>query len=246
MSARLDLDNRMFGKTPAGAANSEPPLVTERPLICSSLRKRLDWVTLFTSLLRNHSPCGKWKETQLETYDVAIPLTSQRVFRAIFISSQDAASPDSLARTERLYNLNAGQLSGIIFLLKHDDEQQSAVHALMTLQTQLISGGWVLPIYPVDSVAAVPAILVTICSQLCSPAVNREPASSASYLLPFCSDNVLLTGHTVNILTDTTSDFENLLNKLSTNTVLEPDIALLLGDDADKLRSFWAGDSPVD
>ncbi|KAK5624676.1 hypothetical protein RRF57_000392 [Xylaria bambusicola] len=111
---------------------------------------------------------------------------------------------------------------------------------------RLIGGGWELPIYPVDSVAAVPAFLDTIRCQMCSPAVNIEPVSSANHLLPFCSDNVPLNERTVNILTDTTSDFKDLLDKLSTNTVFESDIALLLGDDADKLKSFWAGDYSVD
>ncbi|KAK5624675.1 hypothetical protein RRF57_000391 [Xylaria bambusicola] len=136
MSAQLDLDSTMLGETPAGTANSEPRVTTEQPLICTSLRKRLDWAALSTSLLHNRSPCGKWKETQLDTHDIAIPLTSQRVFRAIFMSPHDAASSNNLTRIERLYSLNAGQLSGIIFLLKNDDEQENAVYALMTFQTQ--------------------------------------------------------------------------------------------------------------
>ncbi|KAI0911812.1 hypothetical protein F4823DRAFT_584291 [Ustulina deusta] len=217
----------------------------ERPLICTSLRKRFDWASLPASLLQSKSSCGKWKESQLDTHDVAIPLTTQRVFRAIFMSPRDVASASCVTRIERLYNLNAGQDSGIIFLLKHDDEQQSAVHALMTLQIQLV-GRWELPIIPVDSVAAVPASLVTIQSQLPSPAPDRKPPSPATHLLPFCSDGVPLAEHTVNILTDTTSGFSDLLDKLSSNPVFESEIAQLLGDDADKLRSFWADDYLVD
>ncbi|KAI1430002.1 hypothetical protein F5Y12DRAFT_709548 [Xylaria sp. FL1777] len=210
----------------------------ERPLICTSLRKRLDWVGLPASLLQRN-------KTQLDTHDVAVPLAAQRVFRAIFISPCDVASATCSARIERLYNLNAGQDSGIIFLLKHEDEQQSAMHALMTLQTKFI-GRWEMPIIPVDSVAAVPASLVTIQSQLSSPAANRKPPSAASHLLPFCSDSVPLTEHTVNILTDTTCGFKDLLDKLSSDAVFESTIAPLLGCDADKLRNFWADDYFVD
>ncbi len=55
-----------------------------------------------------------------------------------------------------------------------------------------------------------------------------------------------LAEHTVNILTDTTSGFRDLLDKLSSNPVFESEIAQLLGDDADKLKSFWADDYLVD
>ncbi|KAI0428824.1 hypothetical protein F5Y09DRAFT_277690 [Xylaria sp. FL1042] len=217
----------------------------ERPLVCKSLRKRLDWAGLPASLLQNRNSCGKWKETQLDTHDIAIPLNTQRVFRAIFVSPRDVVSASCSNRIERLYNLNAGQDSAIIFLLRHEDQQQSAVHALMTLQLQIV-GRWELPVIPVDSVAAVPASLVAIQSQLPSRAANRKPPSPASQLLPFCSDGVPLAEHTVNILTDTTSGFRDLLNKLSSNAMFESEIAQLLGDDADKLRNFWAEDYLVD
>ncbi|KAI1368697.1 hypothetical protein F5Y08DRAFT_226850 [Xylaria arbuscula] len=162
------------------------------------------------------------------------------------MSPHEVTSPDCQARIERLYNLNAGQLSGIIFLMKDDDAQQSAAHVLMALQVQLIGGRWELPIFPVNSVAAVPASLVTLRSQMCSTAVNRGSATPARQLLPFCSDGVPLTEHTVNILTDTTSDFRDLLDKLSSDALIKSEIALLLGNDADKLRNFWTDDDPVD
>ncbi|KAI0974264.1 hypothetical protein F4678DRAFT_458229 [Xylaria arbuscula] len=217
----------------------------ERPLICTSLRKRLDWASLPAALLQSHSLCGKWKETQLDTHDLAIPLTTQRVFRAIFMSPRDIASDSCSSRIERLYSLNAGQDSGILFLLKHDDEQQSAVHALMKLQLQLV-GRWELPIIPINSVAAVPGTLVTIQSRLPSPTANRKPPSPASHLLPFCSDGVPLAEHTVNILTDTTSGFSDLLEKLSSSAEFESEIVQLLGNDADKFLNFWANDYLVD
>ncbi|KAI1310491.1 hypothetical protein F5Y03DRAFT_41952 [Xylaria venustula] len=217
----------------------------ERPLICASLRKRLDWASLPAALLQSHSLCGKWKETQLGTHDLAIPLTTtQRVFRAIFLSPSDIATASDSSRIERLYSLNAGQDSGILFLLKHENEQ-SAIHALMKLQLQLV-GKWELPIIPVDSVAAVPATLVTIQSHLSSPVANRKPPIPASHLLPFCSDDVPLAEHAVNILTDTTSGFRDLLDKLSSSAEFESEIVQLLGNDANKFRNFWANDYLVD
>ncbi|KAI1279943.1 hypothetical protein F5Y07DRAFT_396534 [Xylaria sp. FL0933] len=159
-----------------------------------------------------------------------MPLDTQRVFRAIFMSPCDIVSASCSTCLERLYNLNAGQDSGIIFLLRHDDEQRTAE----------------LPIIPVDSVAAVPARLAAIQSQLPSSAANRKLPSPASHLLPFCSDGVPLAEHTVNILTDTTSGFGDLVDKLSTNDVFESEIGQLLGDDAEKLGNFWADDHLVD
>ncbi|KAI0486424.1 hypothetical protein F4859DRAFT_369790 [Xylaria cf. heliscus] len=215
----------------------------ERPLICTSLRKRLDWAGLPSSLLRSNSSCGKWKETQIDTHDVAIPLDSQRVFRAILISPRDVASTESLNRMERLYNLNGGQDSGIIFLLKDDGPQQSATHTLMTLQLQL-AGNWQLPIIPVESMAAVEPSLATLRHQLMT--ASRKPPGPASSLLPFCSDREPLANHTINVLTDVTSDFRDLLDKLSSKSSFGSEIAPLLGPDADKLKNFWAEEYLVD
>ncbi|KAI0539716.1 hypothetical protein GGR58DRAFT_219938 [Xylaria digitata] len=217
----------------------------ERPLICTSLRKRLDWASLPASLLRSNSSCGSWNETQLNTHDIAIPIPTQRVFRAICMSPRDVASDSTLNRIERLYNLNAGQDSGIIFLLKHHDEQQCAVSALMTLQLQLV-GKWALPIIPVESIAAVPASLVTIHRQLASTASGRKAPNPAIHLLPLCSSREPLAEHTVNVLTDTTSGFRDLLDKLLSSSEFESEIANLLEEDADKLRGFWTDDHPVD
>ncbi|RYC62225.1 hypothetical protein CHU98_g4001 [Xylaria longipes] len=208
----------------------------ERPLVCTSLRKRLDWAGLAASLLKSN-------KTQLDTHDIAVPLFVQRVFRAILISPRDVASTESLNRIERLYNLNGGQDSGLIFMLKDDDAQQDATHALMTLQLQL-AGNWDLPVIPVESVAAVEASLATLRHQLMT--ASRKPPGPASSLLPFCSDREPLANHTINILTDVTSDFRDLLDKLSSNSVFESEIAPLLGPDAEKLKNFWTDEYLVD
>ncbi|KAI0409465.1 hypothetical protein F4802DRAFT_593113 [Xylaria palmicola] len=216
----------------------------ERPLVCTSLRKRRAWAGLVHSLLQSNSPCGRWKETQIDTHDVAIPLPARRVFRAIFVSPQDAGAGESLARIERLYNVNGGRDSGIVFLLKQDGHQGSAVSALMTLQLQLV-GNWELPIIPVESAAAVAASLATLQRQLASPAANQKNPSPASSLLPFCSDGEPLADHTVNVLTDTTSGLRDLLGKVSSSAEFESEIAPLLGRDAEKMRRFWAEDHLV-
>jgi hypothetical protein len=83
------------------------------------------------------------------------------------------------------------------------------------------------------------ACLATLRSQLVSKAAHQKASSSAISLLPFCSDRQLLTEHTVNILTDVTSGFRDLIGKLSSNAEFESEIAQLLGQDAEKVRGFW-------
>ncbi|KAI0553770.1 hypothetical protein F4679DRAFT_435677 [Xylaria curta] len=214
----------------------------KQPLICTSLRKRHDWAGLAPLLLKSKSSCGKWKETQIDTHDAAISLSSGRVFRVIFISPRDVAVTESLNRIERLYNLNGGQDSGLIFLL-NDEDGYNATHALMTLQLQLV-GNWELPVIPVPSVATVEGSLATLRHQLMT--TSRKPPGPASRLLPFCSDREPLANHSVNVLTAVTSDFRDLIDKLLSDPVFEPEGALLLGPDAEKLKSFWIDEYLVD
>ncbi|KAI1827977.1 hypothetical protein F4861DRAFT_236283 [Xylaria intraflava] len=222
----------------------------ERPLICSSLRKRPDWTSLPPLLLASGDVCGKWKEAQLDTHDVAVPLRtpgpfSQRVFRALFMSPRDVGSVKSSSRIERLYHVNGGRDVGIVFLLQHEDGQQSAVASFMTLQLQLVAD-WELPIIPVESVAAVPASLVTLKRQLDSPVTSRKLPDPARNLLPYCSDKGRLAEHTVHVLTDTTSGFRDLLGKLSSDAVFQSEIVPLLDRDANGLRNFFTNEYLVD
>ncbi|KAI0200330.1 hypothetical protein F4808DRAFT_470503 [Astrocystis sublimbata] len=215
----------------------------KQPLICTSLRKRLDWTGLASSLLKSNGSCDKWKETQLDTHDVAIPISAQRVFRGIFLSPRDGASPEILHRVERLCSLHGGQDSGVFFLLEADDVHPNATHALMMLQLQMV-GKWDLPIIPVESVAAVEAALATLKGQL--NAAIRRPPGPASRLLPFCSSREPLARYSVNVLTDLTADFRDLIHSLSSDPEFESKIALLLGSDADKLGSFWTDEYLID
>lgn len=183
-------------------------------------------------------------ETQLGTHDVAVSLSSQRSFRAIFMSPQDAISAESLIRIERLYSINGGRESGIVFLLKQGEDQESGVSALMKFQLRLV-GNWALPIIPVESVAAVPATLATIQQKLNPLLANRKAAEPSSNLLPSCSDGKPLEDHSVNVITDLTAGFGDLLDKLASNAVFEATLTDLIGEDADRLKRFWAYDCPV-
>ncbi|KAI1433741.1 hypothetical protein GGR50DRAFT_695793 [Xylaria sp. CBS 124048] len=162
------------------------------------------------------------------------------------MSPQDVSLARCPSRIERLYNADGGRDAAIIFLLQHESGRENAVGALMTLQLQLV-GNWELPIIPVESVATVPATLVTLKCQLVSPVANPRLPNPASHLLPHCSDRGSLTEHTVNVLTDTTSGFRDLLGKLSSeDAVFRSEIAALLDQDANRLQNFFTTEYLVD
>jgi len=104
-----------------------------------------------------------------------------------------------------------------------------------------------LPIIPVESAAAVPARLLSLQQQLVTGSANREALGPAISLLPFCTgDRQPLAEHTVNILTDITSGFRDLVDKLSSADVSDSEIAQFLGRDTDKLKMFWKDEYMVD
>jgi hypothetical protein len=106
---------------------------------------------------------------------------------------------------------------------------------------------WPLPTIPVESAGAVPATLLSLQQQLVTGAANQEVLGPASGLLPFCTgDRQPLAEHTVNILTDLTSGFKDLIDKLSSTDVSNSKVAQFLGGDTDKLKMFWKGEYLVD
>jgi hypothetical protein len=115
------------------------------------------------------------------------------------------------------------------------------------LTTSRLVGKWTLPIIPVESVAAVLTTLAILQRQLVPEATNRKASSPASTILPFCTDDKQsLAEHTVNVLTDITSGFRDLLDKLSPKAVFESNIAQLLDEDAARLKNFWGKEYVVD
>lgn len=103
-----------------------------------------------------------------------------------------------------------------------------------------------LPIIPVESVAAVPTTLATIQQKLNSPLPNQKAVELSSNLLRFCSDGNPLNDHSVNVITDLTTGFGDLLDKLASSPVFEATLTDLIGEDANRLKRFWANDHLVD
>ncbi|KAI0390953.1 hypothetical protein F5Y17DRAFT_468545 [Xylariaceae sp. FL0594] len=225
----------------------------ERPLICSSVRKRPEWAGLTKALLQSKTACGSWKETQLNSHDMAVPVSTpataetRRAFCGILMTPNDVGTTEGASRIERLYHFGAGKDVGIIFLLKSSNsDQQNAVTALMTLQLEVVKS-WPLPIIPVESAAAVPACLAKLRQQLVTAAASRAAPGLAIGLLPFCTaDRRPLVEHTVNILTDTTSGFRDLVEKLSSDDGTDSEICQFLGQEVENLKMFWKDEYLVD
>ncbi|KAI2614636.1 uncharacterized protein GGS25DRAFT_472525 [Hypoxylon fragiforme] len=210
------------------------------PLVCCSLRKRPEWASL-TSILLQQGDSVKWKETNLDTHDVALPLPSpggkrQRVLRVILLSPSNVGTDECRGRTERLYHLNGGEDVAVVFLLKQEKDQTSPVVAMMTLQLDL--GNFVMPIVPINSPEAVPSTLMALHRQLSTSGGSRRVANPAQTLIPYCSDRPPLSEHAVNVLTDITSNIRDLLDMMSTPTGREKAIEFL-GNDSENAMSFW-------
>ncbi|RYO89057.1 hypothetical protein DL764_008635 [Monosporascus ibericus] len=152
-------------------------------------------------------------ETKLDTHDIALPLPQaagqpQRVLCAILLIPTEVGSEATRARLERLYHLNGGRDVAVVFLLKHEDGQESPTATLMRLQQDLI-GSFEMPAVPVDSVQAVPTTLFALRRQL------------------------------INVLTDVTSGFHDMLDKMS-NPTGRAQLADYLDMDTEKVISFWS------
>ncbi|KAI5927776.1 hypothetical protein F4810DRAFT_706519 [Camillea tinctor] len=211
-------------------------------LICSSMRKRPDWASLTAALLRSNTTNTRWRESKLDTHDVAMPLptpdaSSPRVLRTILVSPHDVGSDATRARIERLYHLNGGRDVAVVFLLKQYAGYESPMAMLMKLQIELVVDRE-MPIVPVDSVATVPTTLMTLHRQLGSSSRTPNATNPIRDLLPFCTDTQPLSEHAVNVLTDTTSNLRDMLEKASHPT-LQVKMSDYLGSEARKMVSFW-------
>ncbi|OTB18302.1 hypothetical protein K445DRAFT_19861 [Daldinia sp. EC12] len=212
------------------------------PLVCYSLRKRPVWNSLAPALLKGGNNI-KWKEAKLETHDVAIPLpnpggTPRRVLRAILLLPSDVGNDSSRNRIRRLFNLNGGQDIVLVFLLEQGHDQVNPVAALMKLQLDLIDESEI-PVIPANTIQDVSTNLMTFHRQISMSNRSRKATNPVQTLLPYCSDGQLLSEHAVNVLTDLTSSFRDLVEAASTQTG-RVKIVEFLGDDAESIISFWA------
>ncbi|KAH6648480.1 hypothetical protein BKA67DRAFT_365057 [Truncatella angustata] len=211
------------------------------PLICSSIRKRPDWASLFPALLQSSNPTGRWKEAKLDTHDLAVPLhlsgqTARLHFCAICLSPQEVDSLETRKRIERLYNLNGGQYVAIVLLMEqHQGSSDTAM--MMKLQIELMSG-LEMPIIPLSSTRELPATIMAFHRQLMTSAAPIKQAVTARCLLSHCSEIHHLGEHTTNLLSDITTDFRDLVHK-ATTLEGQQNLRDYLGNDAERVIKFW-------
>ncbi|KAI0898248.1 hypothetical protein F4806DRAFT_352102 [Annulohypoxylon nitens] len=218
--------------------------MSQNPLVCYSLRKRPDWGSFASAVLKANNI--KWKEAQLDTHDAALPIPGQphRALRAIFLSPLDVGTDDCQNRIQRLFHLNGGQDVVIVFLLKQGGGKVNPMEAFMTLQLNL--GEFEMPIIPAHSIEDVPNSLMAFHRQISTTrGGSRGTANQSRLLLPYCSDKSRLSEHAVNILTDITSNFRDLLNLVSTSDGQTKLIDLLDGDSRSAI-AFWEEEYVVD
>ncbi|KAI1341631.1 hypothetical protein F5Y15DRAFT_362885 [Xylariaceae sp. FL0016] len=213
--------------------------------ICYSMRKRRGFS--LPALTQNGQ--ALFKESKLETHDVAMTLPPSDgwpnpVFRAICLSPQDVGSQHTRNRIERLYHLNGGQNIAIIFLLKAEGDQQNPVALLMRLQLDLASIRNI-PIIPIEIESNMEACLTKYYHQLCRVRDADTALKPASALLPYCSVREPLSEHAVNILTDMTCSFPDMVLKM-TNAASRAELEDNLGNDACRAVSFWEEDFLID
>ncbi|TVY83349.1 hypothetical protein LSUE1_G000994 [Lachnellula suecica] len=219
-----------------------------RPVMfCTSLRKRSEWATLPAELLAAKQ--SKWKESSLETHDLAIPVPSkddyQDWFRLLLLSSTDLQTLDpTMARIERLYHQTGGRQVGIVFLLQENISKGNATIAYMNLQSNLLSSSFEMPIIPLFSLQTLQDTLFKFQRQLI--ATRREKVvpriKPATSLLPFCSLNPPIPEHPRNLLSDVFQSIGDLAQAATSrdgqayirNLISEPESAVA----EDALR-FW-------
>ena len=114
----------------------------------------------------------------------------------------------------------------------------------LTLMIRLLDS-YEMPIVPLESTEALATTLTTYLRQLSAGHGSRQVPNPAISLLPYCSIHPPLPEHTVNILSDLTSDLRDLVNKLSTHEGRQS-ICSYLGDDGEMMIRFWEDEYALD
>ncbi|RAL62505.1 hypothetical protein DID88_005070 [Monilinia fructigena] len=173
-------------------------------MFCSSLRRRKEWATLPSILLKEK--ILKWREGTINTHDLSIPIPStkegeQQFFRVLLLSPSDMkSSTNASARIERLDHQTGGRNVGIIFLLRENGGGENGMKEYMNLQLSLMTTSKI-PILPLASASQLLTALQSFQRQLCIVPSSRKV--DAQYeLLPFSNVGNAMTQHTRNILSD--------------------------------------------
>ncbi|KAL8377796.1 hypothetical protein RB595_008467 [Gaeumannomyces hyphopodioides] len=173
-------------------------------------------------------------ETTLVAHDIAIPYPGtlgegDDVFRFMLVSPGDAGDADTDARLDRLYNLGAHV--GVVFL-----SQGEGCNSLTEFQIRNMHTRPEMTIIPVSTPERLPETVATFSKGLSQPHPRVPRPWAVKTLLPFCSTNLPLGEHNVNVLSDICPSFRGLVGIMSCeegqdsirNYIDEPDAGALI------------------
>ncbi|KJZ77892.1 hypothetical protein HIM_02529 [Hirsutella minnesotensis 3608] len=200
-------------------------------MFCSSLRKRREWSPAVARLA--NSPGLGWKETKLETHDVAFAMPSQQgpeqIFRLVLLSAAQVGMPQTTNRIERLGQLDGHARMAVVLLVTGQDDMAALMALQMQYKTSLFAmlvllgcsdarsrmlEGYDMPVIPVTSSLGLPACLESLRAQCAAQRVSNgqrhEKVLAQRDLLAYCARGAPLSKTQTNVLSDICSSFGNL------------------------------------
>ena len=106
-------------------------------------------------------------------------------------------------------------------------------------------GNFEMPVIPVHEAAAAPRALQVLHQRLSTSRSQPRTPNPARTLLKYCSDKPPLSEHTVNVLTDITTGFRDMLDGMSTPSGRSK-LEEYLDEDAERTMAFWREEYLVD
>ncbi|PHH92030.1 hypothetical protein CDD83_9221 [Cordyceps sp. RAO-2017] len=177
-------------------------------MFCSSLRKRRGWAPTVAGLVASTS--HSWKETKLETHDVAFPIQRGHggppsFFRILVLCAAQVGSPEARARMERLPLLDGGGKTAVVLVVAGPGDAA----ALRALQMQTLSLDGVVSVIPVASAAALPSRLDDLRRQ-CGSTTSPDRQARGRDLLSRCAAGGPLSPGQTDILSGLCAGFGDL------------------------------------
>ncbi|KAK3341708.1 hypothetical protein B0T25DRAFT_350642 [Lasiosphaeria hispida] len=216
---------------------------SEENLICSSLRRHEPWGSVATQILQSG---GKlWKETNLESYDIALLLPREfqecsRHFRFLLLSPVDIERDGAMTRIKQLYDLGGYVDMAVVFLVD-ENRKEGATASFMKLQLDIMASDIPrIPVVPLFSPEALTTTLQSFMASLVSSRVARSwPADATQDLLPYCIVNASLSSQSLDVLSNNSLSFRDLLVAVATDEGCNRISDIIGQAEAPRMFSFW-------
>jgi hypothetical protein len=106
------------------------------------------------------------------------------------------------------------------------------------IEFESLVGGFEMPVLPVNSICTIESHLVAFHRQLSTNGGAQKIPNPTQNVLPYCSSTHRLSEHAVNVLTDLTSTFRDMLDMIA-NPTGRAKIEKYLDQEADAAITFW-------